>query len=85
LNFATPNSRSHEEAARDVLKALEVPMSPVVLHRYEAHRNANPSGLTAYEAEPESRPAAEIAALWDWLDAELQLSTGAHVHKGAAA
>jgi len=85
LNFATPNSRSHEEAARDVLKALEVPMSPVVLHRYEAHRNANPNGLTAYEAEPESRPAAEIAALWYWLSAELQLSTSAHVHKEGAA
>ncbi len=84
LNFATPNSRSHEEAARDVLKALEVPMSPVVLHRYEAHRNANPSGLTAYEAEPDSRPAAEIAALWAWLSSELHLSTSAHVHKGAA-
>lgn len=84
LNFATPNSRSHEESARDVLKALDVRMSPVVLHRYEAHRNANPTGLTAFEAEPDSRPAAEIAALWDWLRAELQISTSAHVHKGAA-
>jgi chromosome partitioning protein len=51
-------------------------MSPVVLHRYEAHRNAK----TAFEAEPDSRPAAEIAALWNWLSAELQLSTGAQVH-----
>jgi len=84
LNFATPNSRSHEEAARDVIKALEVRMSPVILHRYEAHRNANPSGLTAYEAEPDSRPAAEIAALWEWLRSELQVGTTAHVHKGAA-
>lgn len=81
LNFATPNSRSHEEAARDVLKALDVPMSPAILHRYELHRNANPLGLTAFEAEPDSRPAAEIAALWEWLRAELQLSTGANVHK----
>lgn len=84
LNFATPNSRSHEEAARDVLKALDVPMSPVVLHRYELHRNANPTGLTAFEAEPDSRPAAEVADLWKWLSAELQMSTGANVHKGAA-
>jgi chromosome partitioning protein len=84
LNFATPNSRSHEEAAREVIRALDVPMSPIVLHRYEAHRNANPTGLTAYEAEPGSRPAAEIAALWEWLRAELQLGTSALVHKGAA-
>jgi chromosome partitioning protein len=82
LNFATPNSRSHEDAARSVLAALDVPMSPIVLHRYEAYRLANPKGLTVQELEPESRAAAEISALWDWLSAEVQLSTGAHVHMG---
>jgi chromosome partitioning protein len=84
LNFATPNSRSHEESARTVLKALDVSMCPVVLHRYEAYRVANPPGLTVQEAEPESRAAAEIGALWDWLGAEMQLSTSAPVHMGAA-
>lgn len=84
LNFATPNSRSHEESARTVLKALDVSMCPVVLHRYEAYRLANPPGLTVQEAEPESRAAAEIGALWDWLGAEMQLSTSAPVHMGAA-
>jgi chromosome partitioning protein len=52
------------------------------LHRYEAYRLANPKGLTVQELEPESRAAAEIAALWEWLSAEVQLSTGAHVHMG---
>jgi chromosome partitioning protein len=84
LNFATPNSKSHEEAARSVMEALAVPMSPVVLHRYEAYRLANPKGLTVQELEPESRAAAEIAALWDWVSAEVQISTSAIVHKGAA-
>jgi chromosome partitioning protein len=84
LNFATPNSRSHEETARNVLKALDVSMAPVVLHRYEAYRLANPAGLTVQEAEPKSRAAAEIAALWEWVSAEAQLSTSAIVHKGAA-
>jgi chromosome partitioning protein len=83
LNFATPNSRSHEDTARSVLEALNVPMSPIVLHRYEAYRLANPKGLTVQELEPDSRAAAEIAALWKWLEAELQLGTAAHVHKGA--
>jgi hypothetical protein len=59
-------------------------MSPVILHRYEAHRNANPTGLTAYEAEPGSRPAAEIAALWEWLRSELQIGARALVHKAVA-
>ena len=81
LNFATPNSRSHVDAARNVLDALGVPMSPVVLHRYEAYRLANPAGLTVQEAEPDSRPAAEIAELWNWV----QLCTGANLQDGAAA
>jgi chromosome partitioning protein len=84
LNFATPNSRSHEDSARTVLNALGVPMCPIVLHRYEAYQLANPPGLTVQEVEPESRAAAEIGALWDWLGAEMQLNTSAHVHKGAA-
>lgn len=85
LNFATPNSRSHIDAARTVLDMLGVPMSPVVLHRYEAYRLANPPGLTVQEAEPDSRAAAEIAELWTWLGAQLQLCNGAVVHNGAAA
>ena len=84
LNFATPNSRSHEEAAREVLKSLNLPMAPVVLHRYEAYRLANPQGLTVQEIEPDSRAAAEIAALWAWLCAEVHLCTGAQVRKGVA-
>jgi chromosome partitioning protein len=85
LNFATPNSRSHEEAARNVMAALGVPMAPVVLHRYELYRLANPEGLTVQEMEPGSRAADEIAELWNWISAGLQVSTGAIVHNGEAA
>lgn len=84
LNFATPNSRSHEETARLVLQAIPLPMAPVVLHRYDAHRLANPKGLTAQELEPDGTAAREIAALWDWFSATLQMGTDALVHKGAA-
>lgn len=69
LNFATPNSRSHEETARLVLEAIPLPMAPVVLHRYDIHRLANPKGLTAQELEPNSVAAKEIAALWTWFSA----------------
>lgn len=85
LNFATPNSRSHEDAARSVMAALGVPMSPVVLHRYEIYRLANPEGLSVQEMEPESRAAQEIVELWNWISAGLQVCTDADVHKGAAA
>lgn len=84
LNFATPNSRSHEGVARNVLDALNVPMSPVVLHRYEAYRPANPKWLTVQEMEPDSRAAAEIAALWEWLGPEVHVCTDAQVQEGAA-
>lgn len=85
LNFATPNSRSHEDTARSVLETLDVPMAPVVLHRYEVYRLANPHGLTVQETEPDSRAAAEIADLWEWVSAQVQLSTSAIVHKRARA
>jgi chromosome partitioning protein len=67
-----------------ILRALDVSMSPIVLHRYEAYRLANPAGQTVPEAELKSRAAAEVAALLEWVSAEVQLSTSANVHKGAA-
>lgn len=84
LNFATPNSRTHEETARTVLEAIPLQLAPVVLHRYDVHRIANIKGLTAQEMEPDSIAADDIAALWNWLSATLQLSNSAVVHKGAA-
>jgi hypothetical protein len=38
--------------------------------------------LTVQEMEPGSRAAAEIAALWQWLSAKVQLCTDAHVQEG---
>ncbi len=83
LNFATPNSISHEETARSVLKAIGLPMAPVVVHRYDVHRLANVKGLTAQELEPKSAAAAEVRALWKWVSATLQLGKRARVHSGA--
>ncbi len=81
LNFATPNSKSHEETAREVLKVIGLPMAPVILHRYDVHRLANVKGLTAQEVEPESSAAEEIKALWKWFSATVQMGKGATVHK----
>ena len=81
LNHCIPNSRQHEETAREVLEALNLTMSPVVLHRYDAHRLATVQGLTAQEIEPNSKAASEIERLWEWLCAQLHIRTNAHVHK----
>jgi chromosome partitioning protein len=85
LNFATPNSRTHQETARDVLQAIGLPMASVVLHRYDAHRLANVEGLTAQELDPDSIAAHEVGDLWNWISAALQLGKGATVHKKGAA
>ena len=85
LNKATPNSRVQAETARLVFEAAKVPMSPVVLHRYKEHRDANPKGLTAQELEPNSIAAREIIALWEWLCAQLQMGTNARMQSGTYA
>jgi chromosome partitioning protein len=79
LNKATPNSRVQAETAKLVFEAEKVAMAPVVMHRYKEHRDANPKGLTAQELAPDSIAAAEIKALWEWLCAQLQIGTNAHM------
>jgi chromosome partitioning protein len=82
-NFVQPNSRSEEEAIRAVAEAQGLPTAPVALHRFNVHRDGSLRGMTAQELQPESRAAAEIGLLWDWLSSELQLTTSATVHKVA--
>ncbi len=83
FNFATPNSKSHEETAREVLKAIGLPIAPTVFHRYDIHRLANVEGLTALEFDADSNAAHEITQFWKWLSAQLHLSKRAHVQEGA--
>jgi len=55
LNFAPPNSQSHETTARGVLQVIPLPICPVVLHRCDIHRLANVKGLTAQELSRSAR------------------------------
>jgi chromosome partitioning protein len=77
LNKVTPNSLKQIETGRAVcgVPTTNIPMSPIVLHRYTQHRDANPKGLTAQELEPGSIAAVEVKALWEWLCAQLQDGT----------
>lgn len=84
LNFAAPNSITHEETAAGVLKGLEVPMAPVVLHRYDLHRQASALGRTAGELEPNHIAADEVRKLWTWLNEIIQPATVSYAQKGAA-
>jgi len=85
LNKAPPNSHAHEDTAREVLKAINLPLAPVALHRYDAYRLANVQGMAVQEFDPSSTPALQIEGLWNWLSALLQVSTSAPVHKKGAA
>lgn len=83
LTMAQPNSRAEEEIARQVFETVKLPMVPAVIHRLKVHRDASREGMTACELEPEGKAASELQALWDWVNAELQISTNAVVHKRA--
>lgn len=81
LTMATPNSRSEQDTAKAVISAMGGANMIGVMHRLKVHRDASREGLSAAELEPEGRAALEIAELWGWLRAELQMSTSAPVHK----
>lgn len=84
LTMATPNSRSEQDTAREVIKAMGGAQMVAVIHRLKVHRDASREGLSAAELEPGGKAASEIAGLWSWIGSELQLSTSANVHKRKA-
>jgi chromosome partitioning protein len=81
LTMATPNSRSEQDAAREVIQAIGGVEMVAVIHRLKVHRDASREGLAAGELEPEGKAAQEVAGLWNWLRAELQMCTSAEVRK----
>ena len=81
LTMVHPNSQTEEKIAREVFATIGIPMAEAVLHRFKVHRDASREGVTAQEMEPDSKAAQEIQVLWDWVCAELQISTNAIVHK----
>jgi chromosome partitioning protein len=82
-NWVAPGSLSEERTIRGVAESHGLPTAPIALHRYTLHKEASLHGLTANELDPNSRAAAELHALWEWLRAELQLIDSAPVHKVA--
>ena len=79
-NFVHPSSLSEEEAIRGVAQAQGLETAPTAFHRFNVHREGSLRGMTAQELEPNSKAAAEVQALWEWLSARLQLGTSARVH-----
>jgi chromosome partitioning protein len=82
-NFIQPTSKAEEDIVRGIADAHKIATVPVALHRFNVHREGSLRGQTATELQPESRAAEELRGVWNWLCAELQLPTMAHVHKVA--
>jgi len=76
-NFVNPTSMSEEQAIRGVAEAHGLKAAPVALHRFNVHRDGSLRGLTAIELQPDSKAANETHALWEWVCAQLQLTTNA--------
>lgn len=83
LNLAEPNAQWEQSVASGVLSGIGLAMAPTVLHRFKIHKEASLKGMTAQELEPDSRAAADIAALWKFVYAELQVCNSAPVQKVA--
>jgi chromosome partitioning protein len=82
-NFVHPSGKAEEAQIRGVAAGHELEVSPITLHEYQVHRDGSFHGKTAQELEPAGKASREINALWNWLSAELHLSTSAPVHKRA--
>lgn len=73
---ACPAPRGSVEApaasdARKALKAFGVPVAPTTISQRAVFSHALVEGLTATEAEPRGKAAAEIRALWRYVEKEL--------------
>lgn len=75
INMANPTGPAEVAQTREVIEAMGAKAAPVVLHRRKSHRDASASGQTVQEADPSSKAADEVAALWKWVRAELQGSS----------
>jgi len=85
LNLAEPNSQWEVSTARGVLSGIGLAFAPVVFHRFKVHKEASLKGMTAQELDPDSRAATEIADLWKFIYAEMQVCKNASLQKKVAA
>jgi chromosome partitioning protein len=75
FNAMRPGAIRAEADARDALAGLACDLAPVVLHERAAYKAASIAARTAQETDPTSPAAAEIAALFSWVSAQLGLTT----------
>ena len=77
LNAAPTKAGAVIEAARLALSGYALPVAPVSLGQRAAFQNSLVLGLGVVEHEPKGKAAAEVTALWRWLQKRLERSQGA--------
>jgi chromosome partitioning protein len=78
FNALRPGATRAEADAREALAGLECDLAPVIIHERAAYKAASIAARTAQETDPTSPAAAEIAALFLWVSAQLGLTTTRH-------
>lgn len=82
LNAAPHSSTALLDDARAIVEGSGLTTAPIVLRERGVYRAAWPVGQSVNEAEPGCKAAREIAALKDWVFAQLQVCTPAQEEKG---
>lgn len=75
LNGMRPGASRAERDAREALTGGDRDIAPIVLHTRAIYATASITARTAQETEPDGAAAKEIADLFQWVSAQLGLST----------
>ena len=70
----TANRGQVRADAREVAEGIGLAIAPVQLAERAAFHRATEAGQTAQEMEPDGKAAVEMAALWQWVRGQLNLS-----------
>jgi cellulose biosynthesis protein BcsQ len=79
-NNLSSGQRRRQELTEE-LKAMEVPVCPVLIQSRVAHLDAMNRGQSACEWAPDSPAARELNNLWQWIVEELGISVGETAEK----
>ena len=73
VNAGPPNGTAIYTDVAAVVAGLGMEICPHRFSERAAFRHSVGQGLTAQEAEPQGKAAAEVAAMWEWLAGRLQM------------
>lgn len=70
--------------AAALVRSFGIEVCPQIIADRAPFRHASAAGQTVFEFEPDGRATAEITAVHMWLRAQVNMSTGPHLHRRTA-